>query len=406
MAEQVLAGIRVADFAWQGVGPMTSRYLAHHGAEVIRVETTTHPDVQRSSWPFKDNIPGPNRAGYFNNFNTNKRGILLNLGHPQGVEVARRLVACSDIVTEAFSAGVMAKYGLAYEDLVKVKPDLIMVSMALMGQTGPHRRYRGHGMHLAAASGVGYLIGWPDRRPVGSPHAYTDFFVPHFAACALLAALDYRRRTGRGQYIDVSQFEVSIHALETAVLDYTVNGREQSRNGNRLIGLDAAPHGAYRCRGEDRWCTIAIFTDAEWRRFGAVIGAPVWAANARFATVGGRVRHADELDRLVESWTAPRTAEEVFHQLQGAGLDAGIVQSNQDIHRDPQLEHRGHFWRLEHPECGPSKYDGPSFRLSRTPAVVDRPAPLLGQHTQQVVTEVLGYSDDEFVAMLAAGAFE
>jgi crotonobetainyl-CoA:carnitine CoA-transferase CaiB-like acyl-CoA transferase len=372
---------------------------------VIRIESENRPDVQRASWPFKDNIPGVNRAGYFANFNSNKYGITLNFKHPRGVEIAKQLIARADVVTESFTAGVMEKWTLGYNDLKKIKPDIIMISMAMMGQTGPYRTYRGHGMQLAAAAGVGNLIGWPDRDPVGSPTAYTDYFVPHFAAVAVMTALDYRRRTGHGQYIDLSQFESAIHALDTAILDYTVNSREQMRNGNRLTNIPAAPHGAYKCRGDDDWCAIAVFTDEEWQSFCRVIGNPPWTRDQKFSTQSARVKNADELDKLVEEWTGKHSSEEVMNLMQAAGVAAGVVKNNKSIHEDPQLKHRNHYWVLDHPEMGKCTYDGPSFKLSKTPAQLTMPGPCLGQHNHYVYTHILGMSDEEFVQLMEEGAF-
>ena len=402
---QALAGIKVVDFSWYAVGPQTARHLGDHGAEVVRVESaSTNIDLLRNSGPFRDGISGMNRSGYFANQNPNKYGITLNLKLPKAIEVAKRLVARADVVTESFTGGVMERMRLAYDDLKKVKPDIIMISMSAQGRGGPYSDHSAYGHVLQALCGVNQLTGWPDSAPVGAYGPYTDFFVPHLAATAVLAALDYRRRTGKGQYIELAQLEAGIHCLETAILDYTVNGREQSRMGNHHP--QAAPHGAYRCRGEDRWCVIAVFASDEWQAFSKVIGHPAWIDNPKFTTLQTRQKNEDELDRLVEAWTINHTAEEVMAMMQAAGIAAGVTQNAQDLHEDRQLKHRNHYWVLDHPEMGPSTYDSPAYKLSKTPAQPRMPAPCLGEHNEFVCTRLLGMSDEEFVGLLAEGIFD
>jgi len=403
-SKQALAGIKVVDFSWYAVGPQTARHLADHGAEVVRVESSTSPDALRLVGPFKDGVSGINRSGYFNNQNPNKYGITLNLKLPQAVEIARKLVARADVVTESFTAGVMERFGLAYDDLRKINPDIIMVSMSAQGRGGPHSNHSAFGHVIQALCGVNHLSGWPDGCPVGAYGPYTDYFVPHLVTTALLAALAYRRRTGKGQYIELSQLEAGIHCLETAILDYTVNGREQSRMGNRHP--QASPHGAYRCQGEDRWCTIAVFTDEEWQSFCRAIGNPGWSRDPRFATTTGRLESAGELDCLVGGWTLNYTAEKVMEMMQSAGVAAGVVQTSQDLHADPQLKHRNHYWVLDHPETGPATYDSPAYKLSKTPGQAKMPAPCLGEHNMFVCTELLGMPDEEFVQLMTEGVFE
>ena len=402
--KQAFEGIRVVDFSWYAVGPQTARYLGDHGAEVIRVESSVSPDGLRKAGPFRNGEVGPNRSGYFNNQNPNKYGVSLNLKLPRAVEIARRLIARADVVAESFTPGVMERFGLAYDDLAKIRPDIIMISMGAQGRGGPYSHHSAFGHVQQALSGVNHLTGWPDGYPTGAHGPYTDFFVPHIAAMAVIGALDYRGRTGKGQYIELSQLEASIHCLETAILDYTVNGREQNRMGNRHP--QAAPHGAYRCLGDDRWCAIAIATDGEWRALCQVIGDPPWCADSRFNTQAGRLDNADELDCLVEAWTCHHAAERVMALMQGAGVAAGVVQTSQDLHADPQLKHRGHYWVLDHPETGPSTYDSPAPKLSRTPSQARMPAPCLGEHNQFICSEILGMSDEEFVELLGDGVFE
>ena len=424
--QKAFAGLRVADFAWVGVGPTVSKYLADHGAEVIRVESNTYPEALRRVGPFPGDIPGVDSSGYYANFNSSKLGISLNLKHPRGPELARRLVEQCDVVTESFTPGTMARFGLDYESLRAVRPDLVMISMPLYGQTGPWASYMGYGHVLQAASGFNHLTGWPDGAPIGTGIAYTDFLVPHMGAIGLLAALDYRRRTGQGQYIDFSQFEAAVHGLETAVLDWTANGHEQARMGNR--DPEAAPHGCYRCK-DGKWLVIACFTEEQWVALKAALGRPDWCDLERMRRRWQRQAEQHEIDRHLGFWVEDitrrpdepaqsrhETAEgvtivrytsyELMRYLQSFGVPAGVVQSPEDLHRDPQLAHRGHYWKLEHPVMGLRTYDAPAFRLSRTPGELTKAAPCLGESNEYVYRQVMGLGEDEFVELLADGAFE
>lgn len=398
--DKPFAGLAVADFAWVGVGPITSKYLADHGAEVFRIESIARPEVLRFAPPFAEMQPGLNRSGYFANYNGSKRGVALNCNTEQGREVARKIIAQVDVVTESFTPRAMRKWGLTYHDLRAINPDLIMISLPLFGQTGPHAEYLGYGHVLQAVCGVNEVTGWPDRAPVGAGNANTDFFVPHLAAFSLIAALDHRRRTGEGQHIDFGQFEAGIYLLGPYILDYAANGRVVTRLGNRHPYL--APHGVYRCQGEERWLAIAVTSDAEWQGLCAAIGSPAWTREERFGTLRGRKAHEDDLDRLLGEWAASQEAHAAMRHLQAHGVPAGVVQNARDLHEDPQLVYRHHYWFHEHPEIGYHAYDGPSFRLSATPGAVTRPAPQLGQHTEEVLKE-LGLSDEEYVELLVQG---
>jgi benzylsuccinate CoA-transferase BbsF subunit len=302
----------------------------------------------------------------------------------------------------------MEKWRLTYDDLRQVKPDLVMISLSMAGRTGPHRDSRGFGTVLQAAAGLAYLTGWPDRSPSIPGAAYTDWTTPFFGLVALLAALDYRRRTGRGQHIDVSSLEAGVNCLETAILDYTANGRVQVRAGNAWMVGDlpgAAPHGVYRCRGAERWCAIAVLNDREWQGLCEVLGRPAWTREGRFMTALGRVKHRDELDALLEAWTSQFPAAEVMRRLQAAGIAAGVVQNAADLACDPQLDHRGQAVFLDHPEVGVQRYDTPAFQLTASPAEL-RPVPTLGQHNAHVFQGLLGLSGTEFEALEREGVFE
>jgi crotonobetainyl-CoA:carnitine CoA-transferase CaiB-like acyl-CoA transferase len=424
--QKPFTGIRVADFAWVGVGPIVSKYLADHGAEVVRIESSTYPEALRRAGPFVDDIPGVDRSGYYANFNSSKRGITVNLKHPRGPELIKRFIATCDVVTESFTPGTMAKFGLDYESLRGLRPDLLMISMPLYGQTGPWSSYMGYGHVLQAAAGYNHMTGWPDQPPIGTGVAYTDFLVPHLAATALIAALDYRRRTGKGQYIDFGQMEAAIHGLGTAILDWTANGHEQIRLGNH--DMEAAPHNAYRCR-DGRWVVLACATEKHWEGLKAALGRPEWCDMDRMRRRWQRINELREIDRHLSFWfedftrrgdepalqaeegvegppVRKFTTEEVVQLMQSFGVPSGIVQSPEAMHADPQLAHRGHYWRLQHPVMGLRTYDGPSFRLSKTPAELTRAAPCLGEDNEYVYKEIVGLSDEEFIELLADGAFE
>jgi benzylsuccinate CoA-transferase BbsF subunit len=401
---RTLENIKIADFTWVVAGPLCVRYLADYGAQVVHVETGTRIDPIRYTPPYKDDIPGTNRSGYFHNYNSNKYGITLNLRHPKALELAKKLILWADIVAENFNPGVMKPLGLGYEELKEIKPDIIMISLGSKGQTGPQARLPAFGAHLAALSGFTHITGWPDRDPPVIFGAYTDSIAGRFGAATLLAALDYRRRTGKGQYIDLSQSEAGIQFLMPPLLDYDVNGRILERKGNRHPS--AAPHGAYRCKGEDRWCAIAVFTDQEWEAMRQVMGNPTWAEEDKFATLLGRKRNEEELDSLIEQWTINYSAEEVMNRLQQAGISAGVVETAEDLHSDPQLKHRHHFWVLEHREIGNSTYDSIGSQLSKTPAELHKAAHTLGEDNYYVYTQILGLSDAEFVELLGEGVFD
>jgi benzylsuccinate CoA-transferase BbsF subunit len=408
MPGQALAGLRVIDFTWVGVGPLLTKYLADFGAEVIRIESRTHLDSFRFAPPFVGNTPGIERSAHFLNLNTSKSHVTLNLNHPQGRALAYRLIAQADVVAENFTSHVMERWCMTYEDLRQVKPDLVMISLSMAGRTGPHRDVLGFGTVLQAAAGIAYVTGWPDRSPTIPGVAYTDWTTPLFGLVALLAALDYRQRTGQGQYIDVSNLEVGVNCLETAILDYTVNGRIQMRAGNECMAGDlpaAAPHGVYRCQGVNRWCAITVGNDQEWQRFCGVLGHPRWTQDARFTTVLARVKHRDALNTLVEAWTTQHPAEDVMARLQEVGIAAGVVQNAADLACDPQLLHRGQSVYLDHPEVGVQRYDAPAFHLTASPAQL-RPVPTLGQHNTCVFKGLLGLSDAEYEALERDGVFE
>lgn len=395
---QPFAGLKVADFAWVGVGPITSKALADHGATVVHIESSTRPDTLRTLPPYKDNIPGLDRSQFFANFNSSKLGLAANLATPEGRAVARRVIEWADVVVESFTPGTMADLGLDYATVSQGHPDLVMVSTCLRGQTGPERTFGGFGGQGAALAGIWSITGWPDRPPTGPWGAYTDFIAPRYGVSALASALLHRSRTGEGQHIDLSQVEAGIHFIEPLVLDYTVNGRlpgPQGHNSER-----ACPHGIYPVAGVERYLALSVETDEQWR--GLCSLAPLTA----FETLDtpGRRAQCDPLTATINEWTRQQDGWNLAERLRAAGVPAYMVLRPSDLYDDPQLAHRGFFVTLDHAAMGPTPYDGPVTHFSATPAILSRPAPILGEHAQHVLEHLLGYSHEEIVEFAAAGA--
>jgi benzylsuccinate CoA-transferase BbsF subunit len=308
------------------------------------------------------------------------------------------------VALESFAPGVKDRWGLEYEDVKRLKPDIVMLSTSNQGQTGPRAQHPGYGTQLLALAGIAYTTGWPDREPNNPFGAYTDYIAFRYAVTSLISALIYRKRTGEGQYIDLSQYEASIHFMAPLALDYIVNGKIAQREGNRCDR--AAPHGAFRCRGKDRWCVIAVFDDQEWNSLCRVIGDSDLACAPRFATLAARKKNEAELEKIIESRTIRFTPEELMTSLQKIGVPAGVAQNGRDlVERDPQLKARDHFVKLKHPEMGECLYDRIPYRLSKTPDQLKRCAPCLGQDTEKVCCEILGLSDDRFLELLNDGVF-
>lgn len=401
----VFDGLIITSFCWAIVGPLTMKFFADHGATVIRMETAKRPCTLRISTPYKDGEPGINRSGYFNHFSANMYSMSLNMDSPQALEIVKRLVSRSDVIMENFTPGVMEKWGLTYDELKKVKPEIIMLRQSGFGLWGPYAQQPAFGMILAAMAGLPNFIGEPDGipLPVGvSP--YTDCISPRFATAALIAALDYRNKTGKGQLLDLSQFETALYFIMPALLDSAVNGREPPRLGNSCPY--AVPHGVYPCKGDDRWCTIAVHSDEQWTSFCRVIGKTEYIDDPRFNTLRNRKKHEDEINRLIGAWTINLTPEDVMDRMQAAGVPAGVVKNASEVFEDPQLRHRNLFWPVQHPDMGLFTHLGPSFGLSKTPAQAIMPSPRLGEHTEYVCTRILGMTDEEFVELVGAGVFE
>lgn len=397
-----LAGVKILDLMWVMAGPAGTRVLADYGATIVRVESARRVDTARTLQPFFKGSPKPDNSALFQNVNAGKLGLSVDLGNQAGREVIRDLVRWADVVTESFSPKAMRAWGLDYESLRQIKPDIIMLSTCLMGQTGPLARFAGFGNLAGAISGFANLTGWPDRPPAAPFGAYTDYVSPRFTAMAILAALDHRRRTGQGQYIDQSQGEASLHFLGPALLDYTANGRVQKAQGNSDPGM--APHGVYQAAGTDRWIAITVTNDEQWKALCAAIERPDLLRDARFHTVAGRLSHQEELDAAITAWTKEHDPFQAEAELQARYVPAHAVATLLELYDDPQLQHRGHFVEVEHPTLGKITLEGSRFKLSRTPARVERSAPTLGQDNQYVLEKLLGYSEEQITELVIADA--
>ncbi|HKV53406.1 MAG TPA: CoA transferase [Candidatus Binataceae bacterium] len=397
-----LEGVKILDFMWVLAGPGISRIMADYGATVIRVESTNRTDPTRTVGPFQNGKSSAEGSALWGNNNAGKYGITLDLSTAGARAIVMDLVKWADVVSESFSPKAMRAWGFDYESLRQVKPDLIMISTCLMGQTGPLSRFAGFGNLAAALCGFYNLVGWPDRPPSGPFSAYTDYIAPRFGTVALMAALIHRKLTGEGQYIDQAQAESALHFLTLPIIDYSANRRAYTPVENR--DLYHAPHGVYPAAGDDRWVAIACRDDKDWRAMCATMGQSGLADDLRFKDFAGRQTNRAALDQLIAEWTSGLDAHEVEHRLQQAGVPAHTVQNAQDIHADPQMSHREHFVQVPHPELGKTWVENSRFRLSRTPARVERPAPTLGEHNQYVLQEVLGYDEERIAELVGQGA--
>lgn len=392
-------GLKVADFSWVGVGPMTGKCLADHGADVVRIESTTRADALRTAGPYKDNIDGWNRSQFFGEFNTSKRSLTLDLSHERAGEVTQKILQWADVVIESFTPGTVDRLGIGYEAAKAANPGIVFVSTCLAGQTGPLAPMAGYGYHAAALAGFYGLTGWEDRAPCGPWNAYTDTIAPRFLTATLLAAIDHHRRTGEGQYIDLSQMEAALHFLTPEILELQVTNRRFTRNGNR--SRDAAPQGAYPCAGEDEWIAIAIESDAQWVALRSLLGDPAWARAKKLHTVEGRLEAHDLIDEHLANWTRDQAPRDAMAQLTGAGIPAGHVQRSSDLLKDPQYQHRGFHRYLEHGEMGLVPYSGHQYRVSGYDHGPRNPAPLIGGDSFEILTGSLGLGDEQVADLMA-----
>jgi crotonobetainyl-CoA:carnitine CoA-transferase CaiB-like acyl-CoA transferase len=395
-----LEGIRVIDMSWMWAGPYCALQLAHLGAEVIRIESHQRPCMNRRVPPYPNDEPGLNRGGSFNQWNQGKASVLLDMKKPEAVQLARELIAKSDVFIENYAVGVVDRLGLGYSELSKLNPRLIMCSLSGYGLTGPYRHRVAFGTPLTMISGLGALSGYIGKGPSEVGLSYGDPNGGLHGAFAIMAALWKREETGTGQYIDLSQWETLMTIMPEGILPYTMRGKQPDRMGNRDIL--AAPHGIFRALGDDRWVSISIRDDNEWRRFAAILGDGL-QDDPRFLTQAGRKTNEDELESIVTAWTSTRDAWAITEQLQAAGLAVAPPFDMKEVAEDHHMNDRGFFVQLDHPEVGRQKHAGIPWKFSETPLAVRRPAPCMGQDNEYVIKELLGRSDDEYERLLNDG---
>jgi benzylsuccinate CoA-transferase BbsF subunit len=389
----VFDGLKVLELGAGAAGPVATRYFADQGATVVRVESSRRPDFLRTIHLTRDNPHGLDGSPMFVLMNPNKKSVSIDMSKPEGVELVKKLVAWADVVSENFSPKAMTKWGLDYENLRKIRPDVVMVSSCLFGQTGPQRMYPGFGGQGSALCGFNHMTGWPDREAVGPHGTITDSLSPRYVALLITAALFHRRRTGEGQYIDVSQVETGVYSLSEMIVRCSATGEVLSRAGNR--DETCVPHGVYPCAGDERWIAVAVSSDDEWTRLCSALGDDEPARDARFATVAARRENESVLDERLAELTEPFDAYELMERLQAAGVQAGVVQRADDVNRDPQLAHRGHFQNLEHVHLGEMRFEHYGIQLSENPRQLRSPGANLGEHNDEVLRGFLGLGDDE-----------
>ncbi len=390
-----LRGVRVADFTLHAAGPFCAHILALLGAECIKIETAGRPDIFRKPHP----VYGRMGAATFDQVASNKLSVELNLKDSRGVDLAKRLVAVSDIVAESFRPGVMDRLGLNYEALKAVKPDIVMVSVSASGQTGPERGYAGYAPLFGAAGGLGTLTGYEDGPPTEIRHVM-DHSTGLTAAMAVLAAYLRKTRTGAGQHVDVAAREVACGFIGDALLQFAATGVTPRRMGNDAPQI--APHNVYPCAGDDAWVSIVVADEDEWWAFAKALQRPDWFTDARFASAQMRWTHRRELDAQISAWTRGRSREEAMRVLQAAGVAAFPSYTAQDIVDDAHVNERGTIKSMVGPDGESRKVVGPPWRFSRTPAKLDRWTPRLGEHNHYVFGDLLGLSREEIEELVAA----
>jgi benzylsuccinate CoA-transferase BbsF subunit len=401
--KNIFDGIKVAEFAWIVVGPSTSRYLAEHGATVVKIESHKRLDTNRVNSPFVNNEPAPDNSMFYGRHNPNKYSVSIDMNSKGGKELAWKLIKWADIVTESFAPGMVERWGISYEDVRKVRPDIIYYSSSMQGRGGPHTSYRGYGQNACNFSGFADLSGWPDRKASQPWGAYTDYVCCRFAAFALVGALIRKKLTGKGQYVEQSQFESSLHFLMPAIMDYQVNNHIINRMGNRTPIF--APHGVFQSKGDDRWVAITVTTEEMWHKFCNVIGNPSLAGRKEFATLADRKKNEDKLEEIVTAWTKQYTNQEAEDILQKAGVGVHIVSRPSDVYKDKQLEARDYWVPLHHEVMGVQKFEPQScFIMSKTPRQILRPSPMVGQHNEYVFKDLIGMTDDEIAEHIIDGS--
>ena len=395
------AGIRVLDFGWAIVSPLTTRMLSIFGADVVKLEFRGRPDTLRMTGPYPQGHPSMDGSSVYVSINAGKRSLGIDINHPQGRELLYRMTGKADIVCENFTPGTAVRLGYGYEKLRAIREDIIMMSLSMQGQTGPRADQPGLGNHLQAMSGLDYLTGFPDGKPQGPNQVLPDFIGPWMAIAALICALEHRHRTGQGQYLDIAQFEAIMLYLQPALIEYGVTGKSPERRGNSSPGH--APHGVYPGKGDERWIAIAVTSDAEWRALHELLPDALRTRFAADLPTADRLNRRQELDDALAGWTACQEPNELATGLQGRGVRAHLVCNGQDLLDDPQLAFREHYFTREHSKLGPSLMVANSFRItSATPGF--EPGPRYASGSAQVLDDWLHLDADEFADLLAAGA--
>ncbi|MBF9033235.1 CoA transferase [Rhodobacterales bacterium HKCCE2091] len=382
----VFAGLKVADFTWAAAGPIATKQLADNGATVVKVESFKHPDSIRLGGPFIDDKPGINRSGFFADFHSSKLGMSVDMSHPDALEIIRPLIEWADVVAESFRPGVMKKWGLDFDNLRRINPRIVMLSSSLYGADGPWARHPGYGAQGQALAGIHGMTGWPDRPPAMPKGAYSDSVSPRYALSALVAALIHRERTGEGQHVELSQVEATAQLLAPEILAYQVTGEEMTRQGDAKAG--SVLHGVFPCEGEERWIAIDCVNEAQRDALSGVLGSP-----------------ASDND-TVAALTAPWDAFELMAACRAAGVPAGVANKASDLLDDDVLNAHGHFWPLDHPEMGRLNYNGPAYRFEKTPSELRSAAPCLGEHTEAVMTGILGFGEDDIARFRDKGLLQ
>ncbi|MCY4618388.1 MAG: CoA transferase [Chloroflexi bacterium] len=397
-----LDGVRVTDFSWIVAGPQATRILADLGADVVKVENESYLDSMRIGLRQDPENPSLNRSGFHSNLSRNKRSITANLFHPKGREAVERLLAVSDVVIENYSAGAFGRMGFSWERLQEINPSLIYVSVSGFGHVGRDASYGTWGPSAQAVSGATAMSGLPDQPPAGWGFSYLDHSAGYYASIAVLMALHHRARTGEAQHVDMSQIETGMAVSAVPMLDYQVNGRSYERIGNRSRYPAVAPHNTYPCAGDDRWIAIAVDDEAQWASLCGVLGLDALCDDPRFADMASRKDHEDELDEVIGAVTLERDPFDLMIALQEVGVPAGVCQRTDDKQeRDPQLAERGFYPTAPHEELGEHRFEGLPMQFSNARWRLDRGAPLFGEHNHAVMTELLGYDEEEFASMVS-----
>ena len=407
-----LEGLRVLELGSGAAGPVATRYLAEQGATVVRIESRQRPDFLRLLHLTQSNREEPDILEYapmFALLNPDKQSLAIDMKNPEGVELVRRLIVeWADVVAENFAPGVMERWGLTYPGLSEERPDLVMVSGSLFGQTGPQRTYPGFGGQGAAIAGFNHLTGWPEAEALGPYGTITDSLSPRFVAAATVCALMHVRRTGQGQHLDISQIETGVYSLSEVVVRCSAAGEVMSRMGNR--SESQVPHGVFPCQaaatdgeGRESWLSLEVANDTQWQSLVELMGRPSWAMASELSHQAGRLEQVDEIERGVSAWTLSQSAESLMESLQEAGIASGVVRDLAGLWSDPQLAARKHFVELEHPFLGLLAYERSGFRLSATPGGLRAAAPTLGQHTDSILSGMLGLSQEEIARLESAG---